>query len=150
MSTILLVQTSAINCFYNLSEQLMEDGLDVTLASTTEELNTALSAKPFEAILINLEPDGEGGIQGIKHLDLIRGSEMQQQAVCFAVSVSSAVTLLDLRQQYLPSLSVIAGWIDLPVQPQKSSKIIRDVIKAPGQLSIGARKHSGQRRTESS
>lgn len=146
MSTILLVQTSAINCFYNLSEQLIEDGMDVTLARTAEELGSALSLKPFEAILINLEPDGEGGIQGIQQLDMIRSGELQQQAVCFAVSVSSAVTLLDLRQQYLPSLSVIAGWIDLPVQPQKSSKIIRDVIKAPGQLSIGARKQSADKR----
>ena len=107
-----------------------------------QELKAALDAKPYDAVLISLEPDGFGGIQGIDALEMIGESTKQQSAVCFAVSVSSSRTMHKVREEYKPTLAVIAAWLDLPVRAEKSSKIIRDVIAVPDQHTIANRAKS--------
>lgn len=139
MSTILLVHTSGIHCFHNLADKLVEDGMQTSECWNKEELKLALDAEPYNAVLISLEPDGFGGIQGIEELELVGKAAKQQDAVCFGISVSSTRTLQSAKEEYKPALAVVAAWLDLPVKAEKSSKIIHDVIASAGKLTIANR-----------
>jgi len=141
MENILLVETCEIECFFGFITELQSQHVEATLCKDDNELSSLLQHNQYDVIMISLEPDGKGGIQGIEELEAIINSN-QSRAVCFSVSTSSAASLLSAKADYLPTLSVVAGWINLPMNPIKATKIIKEIVASPGELTISARKSS--------
>ncbi len=139
MKKILLVETCKINCFFSLIKTLENYGFTVSYCNDVAELPSLLANNSFQAVMLSLEPDGEGGIQGVDCLDAVINSDNQQSAVCFSVSTSSAAALLTTKPDYLPQLSVIAGWLNLPINAEKACKVLGEIINIPGDLAIGNR-----------
>jgi len=133
---ILIIGTYDIDIFYKLVDE-MEKNLCVVEKATTNDNGLALLEKQaFDAILINLEPDGNGGIHGSDLLQAIASSPLQENAVCLGVSVQSPTSLLVSSPAKLQELSLLAGWLTLPILPDKATRTILSITESPGRLSV--------------
>lgn len=133
---ILLIGTNGIDCYFGISQAFDKKGARVIHAHSAEMAKTYLIETQFDAILINLEPDGKGGIEGIDLLPSVIASEINQDAICFSISAASATTLLTAKTKHLNMLSIVVGWLTLPVDHAHASEIISKIIADPSNLSI--------------
>ncbi len=133
---VLMVGTCGIDCYHGLDTELKINGAKIFKANTKEDAEALMGAHNFHLIMVNLEPDGEGGIAGSSILPSIANHQNQQDAVCLSISTQSSVSLLQSHPEYLEKLKIISGWLDLPTQPQKAASLMVDIMHAPGKLSI--------------
>ncbi len=136
---ILIIGTYDIDIFYRVADHMAKQGCDVKQASTSLAALDFVKRQPFHAILINLEPDGKGGVAGIDLLQAIMDSSFQKHAVCLGVSTQSPTALLVSGPEKLKQLSVLAGWLTLPIQAEKATKMILSITDDPGKLSVESR-----------
>jgi hypothetical protein len=133
---VLLIGTCGIDCFYKVGDFLSQLDVNVMQVYSNESAEKCISQQSWDAIMINLEPDGLGGIKGASILQSIVDSDLQQDSVCFSVSASSALSLLTQNESELASLKIIAGWLTLPINAEKACSILIDIIDNPGELTI--------------
>jgi hypothetical protein len=133
---VLLIGTCGIDCFYQLGDALSNREVSVMQVYSNESAEKCISQQCWDAIMINLEPDGLGGIKGASILQKIVTSDLQQDSVCFSVSASSAISLLTQNESELASLKIVAGWLTLPINAEKACSILLDIIDQPGELTI--------------
>lgn len=133
---ILIIGTYNIDIFYKLVDEMEKNQCVVEKATTDDNGTAQIEQQAFDAILINLEPDGNGGIHGSELLHSIATSPLQENAVCLGVSVQSPSSLLVSSPEKLKELSLLAGWLTLPILPDKATRMILSITESPGRLSI--------------
>ena len=136
---ILMIGTNGIDCFYNIAQAFDQKSARVIQTHSVDMASTYLDEQSFDAILINLEPNGKGGIDGVDALAKIIESDNNRDAVCFSVSAASASALLTANVEYLSALSVVVGWLALPVKHEKAVKLILDILESPNNFSVAQR-----------
>jgi hypothetical protein len=131
---ILIIGTYGIDIFYGIIDAMEKyDCLTFTTTSSKIALEY-LQNRSFDAIIINLEPDGKGGVAEIELLESIAKSRLQQNAVCLGVSSHYPHSLpTDTSSKYL---NILAGWLTLPVKPTVLANHIVELIESPHALSI--------------
>lgn len=131
---VLIIGTYGIDVFYGIIDALEQHNC---LAFTTTNKKIAqeyLQNRAFDAIIINLEPDGKGGVAELDLVSTIEQSPLQQNAVCLGVSAHYPNSLPTEKSD--KHLKILAGWLTLPVKPQVLANHILDLIKSPHALSI--------------
>lgn len=131
---VLIIGTYGIDIFYGIIEQ-MEKHSCVTFTTTSSKIALEyIQNRRFDAIIINLEPDGKGGIAEIDLLSSIAKSPLQQNAVCLGVSAHYPNSLPS--DKATKHLNMLAGWLTLPVKPDVLANHIVELIESPHPLSI--------------
>jgi hypothetical protein len=131
---ILIIGTYGIDIFHGVIEQMEKhDCLTFTTTSTKIALEY-LQNRHFDAIIINLEPDGKGGIAELDLLNSIAQAPLQKNAVCLGVSTHYPHSLP--TEKAAKHLNVLAGWLTLPVKPSVLADHIVELIESPHTLSI--------------
>ncbi len=136
---ILIIGTYGIDIFYGIVDAL--EKRDCT-AFTTNNQKIALEYlqnRAFDAIIINLEPDGKGGVAEFDLLRTISQSPLQQNAICLGVSAQYPHALPEDHSD--KHLKILAGWLTLPVKPESLAKHIIDLFESPHPLSIKDKQH---------
>jgi hypothetical protein len=133
---ILLIGTNEIDCFFGIASSFDKQGARVIQVHSIPMAITYLQEQSFDAILINLEPDGKGGVGGIEILRNISESQGNQNAICFSISAVSATALLSAHSDQLNDLSIIVGWLTLPVDHAHAVDLILDIITSPNSLAV--------------
>lgn len=133
---VLMIGTNDIDCFFGLAKEFDLNSIRVVQVHSNAMAREYLAERAFAAIIINLEPDGANGIHGFEILKDIVKNKKQQDSVCFSVSVESASSLLSTTVEDMRYLSIIAGWLTLPINHKQAVKIILDVIESPGTLML--------------
>jgi len=137
---ILVIGTYGIDIFYGIIDQM--EKYDCIVFTTTEAKITLeyLQNRAFDAIIINLEPDGKGGVAELELLDAISRSPLQQNAVCLGVSAHYPHTLPHEKAE--KHLDILAGWLTLPVQAEILAEHIIELIESPHKLTVSQQKKS--------
>jgi hypothetical protein len=131
---ILIIGTYGIDIFHGVIEQMEKhDCLTFTTTSTKIALEY-IQNRHFDAIIINLEPDGKGGIAELDLLNSIAQAPLQKNAVCLGVSTHYPHSLP--TEKAAKHLNVLAGWLTLPVKPSVLADHIVELIESPHTLSI--------------
>ncbi|MCG8610810.1 MAG: hypothetical protein MI864_09780 [Pseudomonadales bacterium] len=133
---ILIVGTYGIDIFYGIAEELQKLGCNVDTSISAEDALAKVGALAYHAILINLEPDGSGGVEGIEVLSTLIENELQGDAVCLGVSTQTPTSLLVANPDKLKTLSILVGWLTLPILADKAGKMIVDISANPGHLAL--------------
>ncbi len=136
---ILLIGTNGIDIFYGIAKAFEDQGCVAITVSSVKAAHSYLRHHSFDCILVNLEPDGKDGVAGMEFVTHIISSPLQQKSIGFGISVQPASQLLSTSQESQKILSVLAGWIALPLEPAKTSRLIAELLEHPGQLSIKER-----------
>lgn len=135
---ILIIGTYGIDIFYGIIDE-MEKHEYLTFTTTSSKIALEyLQNRSFDAIIMNLEPDGKGGVAEIDLLSSIANSRLQQNAVCLGVSVHYPLTLP--TDKLSKHLNILAGWLTLPVKPDVLANHIVELIESPHALSIKDKK----------
>ena len=134
--SVLLIGTNEIDCFFGLANLFDKKGARVIQVHSNQMLDEYLSEKSFDIIFVNLEPDGLGGIRGIDILPKIIESHNNQEAICFSVSTESATALLTADAVHLNALSIVVGWLTLPIEHSNAVNLIEDIVTTPNSLSV--------------
>lgn len=131
---ILVIGTYGIDIFYGVIDEMEKhDCLTFTTDNTKIALEY-LQNRRFDAIIMNLEPDGKGGVAEIDLLNSIAKSPLQQNAICLGVSAYYPHSLpTDKSSKHL---NILAGWLTLQVKPQVLADHIVELIESPHPLSI--------------
>lgn len=131
---ILVIGTYGIDIFYGVIEQMeMHDYLTFTTNNKKIALEY-LQNRRFDAIILNLEPDGKGGIAELDLLTSITQSPLQQNAICLGVSAHYPNSLPSGKAD--KHLNILAGWLTLPVKAKVLAEHIVELIESPHRLSI--------------
>tara|TARA_R110001592_G_scaffold167131_5_gene402509 strand:+ start:3299 stop:3730 length:432 start_codon:yes stop_codon:yes gene_type:complete len=131
---VLIIGTYGIDIFYGVIEQMEKhDCITFTTTSTKIALEY-LQNRRFDAIIMNLEPDGKGGIAELDLLNSIAKAPLQQNAVCLGVSAHFPHSLP--TEKIAKHLNIVAGWLTLPVKPDVLANHIVALIESPHPLSI--------------
>ncbi|WP_196140861.1 hypothetical protein [Aliikangiella sp. G2MR2-5] len=136
---VLLIATYGIDIFYGMEKELERLGCETTIVTQVELALSAINEKAFDAIIINMEPDGSGGIEGAQILEKISKSRLQANAICLGISVQSAAKLLASATKALEALSILVGWLNVPLAPEKACKLMLDMVASPDKFSVSAR-----------
>jgi hypothetical protein len=137
---ILIIGTYGIDVFYGIIGALEKRDC---LAFTTTNHKIALEYlqnRAFDAIIINLEPDGKGGVAELDLLNAIGKSPLQKKAICLGVSAHYPNSLPSDKPE--KHLQILAGWLTLPVKPDALADHILALIESPHSLSIEAKQKS--------
>ena len=116
---ILIVGTYGIDVFNGITDETEMNGCIVIMASTEKSTLEHIQNRSFDAIIINLEPDGRGGVAEYELLQAISNSENQQDAVCLGVSAQYPQTLPSDKPD--KHLQILTGWLTLPIVPDAVS-----------------------------
>jgi hypothetical protein len=131
---ILIIGTYGIDIFHGVIEQ-MEKHEYLTFSTTSSKIALEyLQNRHFDAIIINLEPDGKGGIAELDLLNSIAQAPLQKNAVCLGVSSHYPHSLPNEKAE--KHLNILAGWLTLPVKPTVLAGHIVELIESPHPLSI--------------
>jgi DNA-binding NtrC family response regulator len=133
---VLMIGTNEIDCFFGLANLFDKKGARVIQVHSKAMAETYLQEQSFDAILINLEPNGKGGVGGIDTLSIIINSQLNQNAICFSVSAVSATALLSAKTEKIEDLSIIVGWLTLPVEHLHAVNLIADIISSKNNLAV--------------
>ena len=133
---VLIVGTYGIDVFNGITDQTEMNGCIVIMASNAKSTLEHIQNRSFDAIIINLEPDGRGGVAEFELLQAIANSKLQQDAVCLGVSTHYPKTLpADKSDKHL---KILTGWLTLPIVPEDLMSHIVEVIESPHHKTIKA------------
>jgi hypothetical protein len=131
---ILIIGTYGIDVFYGIIDE-MEKHDCLTFTTTNSKIALEyIQNLPFDAIIINLEPDGKGAVADINLLNIIATSSLQKDAVCLGVSAHYPNSLPSDKSA--KHLKILAGWLTLPIKPSVLANHIINLIESPHPLSI--------------
>lgn len=134
---ILIIGTYGIDVFYGIIEAL-EKRQCIPFTTTNQKIALEyLQNRAFDAIIINLEPDGKGGVSELDLLSAIGKSPLQKKAICLGVSAHYPNSLPTEKAD--KHLQILAGWLTLPVKPTVLADHILELIESPHALSIEAK-----------
>lgn len=131
---VLIIGTYGIDIFYGIIEEMEKHNC---IPFTTTSSNIALEYiqnRSFDAIIMNLEPDGKGGVAELDLLKSIAQAPLQQKAVCLGVSAHYPHSLP--TDKSAKHLNILAGWLTLPVKPSVLADHIVELIESSHPLSI--------------
>lgn len=131
---ILIIGTYGIDIFHGIIEE-MERHQYLTFTTTSHAIALEyLQNRRFDAIIINLEPDGRGGVAESELLLSIADAPMQSQAICLGVSAHYPHSLpQDSESKHL---KILAGWLTLPVKPAVLANHILKLIESDHPLTV--------------
>jgi hypothetical protein len=131
---ILIIGTYGIDVFYGMIGAL-EKRECIAFTTTNHKIALEyLQNRAFDAIIINLEPDGKGGVAELDLLTAIGKSPLQKKAICLGVSAHYPNSLpADKTEKHL---NILAGWLTLPVKPEVLADHILELIASPHALSV--------------
>ncbi|WP_144392348.1 hypothetical protein [Pleionea sediminis] len=145
---VLIIETYGIDIAHGIENSLELGGCEVT-TSTSHALSLALiNNETYDIILINMEPDGNGGISGINYLHEILEQKHLQNSVCFGVSAQSGISVLSAHSDYIQDLSILVGWLILPIMPEKATQLILDAAFNRERLCIQSRIHKRKAKSQ--
>ena len=105
---VLIIGTYGIDIFYGIIDE-MEKHDCITFTTTSPKIALEyLQNRRFDAIIINLEPDGKGGIAELDLLKSIGQNPLQQNTVCLGVSAHYPHSLP--TEKYEKHLNILAGF----------------------------------------
>ena len=131
---VLIIGTYGIDVFYGIIDQMEKHNCLAFTTTSTKIALEYLQNRRFDAIIMNLEPDGKGGIAELDLLSSIAESPLQQNAVCLGVSAHYPLSLPP--EKVAKHLKILAGWLTLPVKPKVLADHIVELIESPHFLSI--------------
>jgi hypothetical protein len=131
---ILIVGTYGIDVFHGITDQTEMNGCIVIMASTVKSTLEQIQNRSFDAIIINLEPDGRGGVAEFELLQAISNSKQQEGAVCLGVSSHYPQTLPSDKPDR--HLQILTGWLTLPILAEELMTHIVKLIKSPQHKTI--------------
>jgi len=131
---ILMVETYGIDVFNGITDQTEMNDCIVIMAATEKSTLEHIQNRSFDAIIINLEPDGRGGVAELELLQAISNSKHQQDAVCLGVSLHYPKTLPSEKTD--KHLQILAGWLTLPIVPEDLMSHIVEFIESPNHKTI--------------
>ena len=137
---ILIIGTYGIDIFYGIIGALEKRDCIAFTTTNQKIAQEYLQNRAFDAIIINLEPDGKGGVAEIDLLNTIGKSPLQKKAICLGVSAHYPNSLpTDKAEKHL---QILAGWLTLPVKPDVLADHILELVESTHALSIEARQQS--------
>jgi len=131
---VLIVATYGIDAFYGVISEMERHECIAFAASTPQITREYIQNRQFDAIIINLEPDGKGGVAEIDLLDAIASSPLQKNAICLGVSAEYPHSLPDSESE--KNLKFLAGWLTLPIKPKALADHIIELIESTHKLTI--------------
>jgi len=126
---VLIIGTYGIDVFHGVIEAMEKRGNIVFTATTQQITKEYLQNRRFDAIIINLEPDGHGGVAESELLSMIVDSRLQGDAVCLGVSAHFPHSLPSSKSD--KHLQILAGWLTLPVKAEVLSNHIIKLLDSP-------------------
>ncbi len=126
---VLIIGTYGIDIFYGIIEQMEKHDCIAFTTTNSKIALEYLQNRQFDAIIMNLEPDGKGGVAELDLLDSIAKSPRQQKAVCLGVSAHYPHSLPS--DKAAKHLNILAGWLTLPVKPETLANHIVELIASP-------------------
>ncbi len=136
---VLIIQTYGIDISYKIEDSLLLSGCAVTVCNSASDAFRHLSQTTYNAILVNLEPDGKGGISGLEFLHQIVNSARQKNSVCFGVSAQPGISLLTTHPEYIDELAILVGWLIVPMNTEKATQLIIDSAQFNERLCVKVR-----------
>lgn len=133
---ILVVGTYGIDVFHGITDEYEMNGCIVIMASTAKATLEQIQNRSFDAIIINLEPDGRGGVAEYELLQAIGKSKQQEEAICLGVSAHYPQTLPSDKPD--KHLKILTGWLTLPIQADELMTHIVELIESPHHKTIKA------------
>ncbi|MFT5718240.1 MAG: hypothetical protein ACJAWS_001294 [Oleiphilaceae bacterium] len=131
---ILIVGTYGIDIFHGITDETEMNGCIVIMASTVKSTLEQIQNRSFDSIIINLEPDGHGGVAEFELLQAIAKSKQQEEAVCLGVSTHYPQTLPSEKSD--KHLRILTGWLTLPIIPKELMSHIVELIESPQHKTI--------------
>lgn len=131
---VLIIGTYGIDIFYGIIDEMEKYDC---VAFTTNNATIAgeyIQNRQFDAIIINLEPDGKGGVSELDLLETITQSPLQQDAICLGVSAHYPHSLPPEKSE--KHLNSLAGWLTLPIKPKALADHIVELIESDHPLRI--------------
>lgn len=137
---ILIIGTYGIDVFYGIIGALEKRDCIAFTTTNQKIAQEYLQNRAFDAIIINLEPDGKGGVAEIELLNTIGKSPLQKKAVCLGVSAHYPNSLpTDKAEKHL---QILAGWLTLPVKPEILADHILELFESKNALNVEAKLNS--------
>jgi len=133
---ILIVGTYGIDVFHGITDETEMNGCIVIMASTVKSTLEQIQNRSFDAIIINLEPDGRGGVAEFELLEAIASSKLQENSVCLGVSTHYPKTLPSEKSD--KHLQILTGWLTLPIVAEELMNHIVELIESPHHKTIKA------------
>lgn len=131
---ILIIGTYGIDIFHGVIE-VMEHHQYLTFTTTSPKIALEyIQNRRFDAIIINLEPDGKGGVAESDLLASIASAPLQQNAICLGVSAHYPNSLP--QDKASKHLSILAGWLTLPIKPSVLANHIIKMLESDHPLTI--------------
>ena len=131
---ILIVGTYGIDVFHGITDEMEMNDCIVIMASTPKSTLEQIKNRSFDAIIINLEPDGRGGVAEMDLLLAIGESRLQETAVCLGVSAQYPQSLPSMKSD--KHFKILAGWLTLPIEPKDLMGHINEFIESEHRLTI--------------
>jgi hypothetical protein len=131
---ILMVGTYGIDVFHGITDETEMNGCIVIMASSVKSTLEHIQNRSFDAIIINLEPDGRGGVAEYELLQAISTSKQQEGAVCLGVSTHYPQSLPSDRPD--KHLQILTGWLTLPIIAEELMNHIVELIESPHHKTI--------------
>ncbi len=131
---VLIIGTYGIDVFHGAVEALEQHGCRTFTASDQTIAKEYLQNREFDAIIINLEPDGKGGVAEITLLKYIAQSSLQQNAVCLGVSLQYPHTLPGSKADR--HLDILAGWLTLPIKASSLADHIVELVASADRITV--------------
>ncbi len=140
MKRVLLVESYGIDVFYKMELEFLQLNCLVDVAKSYSEALQFTEAHSFDAILINVEPDGRGGIVGAEYLDLVSQSSLQQNSVCFGISTQTIEQLISADMEAYEQFAILVGCLNVPIIPEVACKRILELSDKSSYLTVAHRK----------
>ena len=134
---ILVIGTYGIDVFYGIVDEMERHGYVAFTTASEQIAKEYLQNRAFDAIIINLEPDGKGGVAEIDLLNAIVSYPLQANAVCLGVSAHYPHSLPSSKSD--KHLKLLAGWLTLPIQVKVLAEHIINLLDSDHKLTIEER-----------
>ncbi len=123
---VLIIGTYGIDIFHGVIEEIEQQDYLVYTADSRTIAGEFLQNRSFDAIMINLEPDGKGSVAELDLIEKIGDSPLQQNAVCLGISLEYPKTLEgDKASRHL---KILAGWLTMPIKPKALAEHLFELL----------------------
>ncbi|KZY29316.1 MULTISPECIES: hypothetical protein [unclassified Oleiphilus] len=131
---ILIIGTYGIDIFHGMVDEMEQRGYLVFTTTSAQIAQEYLQNRKFDAIIINLEPDGKGSVAESGLLNKFIESPLQANAICLGVSAHYPHSLPSDKNE--KHLQILAGWLTLPVKANVLADHIVELIDSPHKFTI--------------
>lgn len=132
---VLVIGTYGIDVFYGIVDELENHHCRTYTTDAEKIVKEYLQNRAFDAIIINLEPDGKGGVAEIDLLNAIAQYPLQRNAICLGLSAHYPHSLPSTKSD--KHLKILAGWLTLPIQAKVLANHILNLLESDHKLKVG-------------